>query len=47
MLDSEKFPEGMKGFGDWVHSQEVSPGSGVYFKYGLCEFASAICLFSV
>jgi hypothetical protein len=25
----------MKGFGDWVHSQETYPGSGQYMKYGL------------
>jgi len=31
----ELFPLGMKGLGDWIHSQETYPGSGEYMKYGL------------
>ena len=33
--DLSKFPSGMKGLGDWVHAQEITPGSGRYLKYGL------------
>ena len=44
--DFEKFPSGMKGFGDWVKAQETYPGSGDHFHYGLytcrgtCQCAS-------
>ena len=31
--DLKKFPEGMRGFGDWVRAQERAPGK--FFKYGL------------